>query len=64
MNRTVLEQKAAESVLGPLADYVMRVGMEKGLSDYNKAEIVGLIDTVLEAYHTSLQTLYKNEVPF
>lgn len=64
MNRTDLEQNAAESVLGPLADYVMRVGMEKGLGNYSKAEIVGLVDTVLESYHTSLQTFYKNEVPF
>ena len=47
MNRTDLEQKAAESVLVPLADYVMAVGMEKGLGDYSKTEIVGLVDTVL-----------------
>jgi hypothetical protein len=64
MNRTDLEQKAAESVLAPLADYVMAVGMGKGLGDYSKTEIVGLVDTVLESYHQTLQELYKDEVPF
>lgn len=64
MNRTDLEQKAAESVLAPLADYAMAVGMDKGLGDYSKTEIVGLVDTVLESYHQTLQELYKDEVPF
>lgn len=61
---TDLEQKAAESVLAPLADYVMAVGMDKGLGDYSKTEIDGLVDTVLESYHQTLQELYKDEVPF
>lgn len=64
MNRTDLEQKAAESVLAPLADYVMAVDMDKGLGHYSKTEIVGLVDTVLESYHQTLQELYKDEVPF
>ena len=64
MNRTDLEQQAAESVLAPLADYVVKVGMDKGLGNYSKAEIVGLVDTVLESYHNTLQILYKDEVPF
>ena len=64
MNRTDLEQKAVESVLGPLGDYVMQVGMDKGLGQYSKAEILGLVDTILEAYHRTLQELYKDEVPF
>ena len=62
--RTGLEQQAAESVLPALGDYVAGVGMEKGLADYSKAEIQGLVDTVLEAYHIQLQRLYKDEVPF
>ena len=61
---TDLEQKAAESVLASLADYVMAVGMEKGLGSYSKDEIIGLVDTVLESYHCTLQELYKDEVPF
>jgi hypothetical protein len=40
VNRTDLEQKAAESVLAPLADYVMAVGMQKGLGSYSKGEII------------------------
>lgn len=64
VNRTDLEQKAAESVLGPLADYVISVGMDKGLGVYSKEEITGLVDTILESYHHTLQELYKDEVPF
>ena len=64
VNQTALEQKAAASVLNPLADYVMQVGMDKGLGDYSKAEMLGLVDTVLEAYHSHLQELYQDEVPF
>lgn len=64
MHVTDLEQKAAESVLGPLADYVVSVGMNKGLGDYTKTEITGLVDAVLNAYHAALQELYKDEVPF
>jgi len=62
--RTGLEQQAAESVLPALGDYVAGIGMEKGLGAYTKPEIQGLVDTVLEAYHLQLQTLYKDEVPF
>jgi hypothetical protein len=64
MSRTDLEQKAGESVLGPLADYVVSVGMNKGLGNYSKTEITGLVDAVLNAYHAALQDLYKDEVPF
>ena len=64
MNRTDLEQQAVDSVLEPLADYVVRVGLDKGLGHYSKAEIQALVDTILEAYHTSLRALYKDEVPF
>lgn len=64
VNRTDLEQKAVESVLGALADYVVSVGIEKGVGSYSKAEITGLVDTVLEAYHATLQELYKDGVPF
>lgn len=64
MNRTDLEQRAAHSVLGPLGDYVVSVGLEKPLADYTKKEITGLVDTILEAYHTTLHELYKDEIPF
>jgi endogenous inhibitor of DNA gyrase (YacG/DUF329 family) len=49
VNRTDLEQKAAESVLAPLADYAMAVGMEKGLGSYSKDEIIGLVAPSREA---------------
>ena len=61
---TDLEQQAADSVLIPLADYVVSVGIDKGLGSYSKDEIVGLVNTILESYHCTLQELYKDEVPF
>ena len=64
VNKTDLEKRAIESVLPDLADYVVQVGMNKGLGHYSKQEIIGLVEAVLESYHTTLQTLYHNEVPF
>lgn len=63
MSRIDFEQKAAESVLEALADYVVSIDMDRGLGDYTKAEIIGLVDVVLNAYHTALQKLYKDQVP-
>ena len=64
MNRTDLEQQAFESTLTPLSDYVVNVGLEKNIAQYTKVEILGLVETILNAYHHNLQTLYKNEIPF
>lgn len=62
--KTSLELKAENLVIGPLADYVCSVGSDKALEDYSKPEIHGLIDTVLESYHSTLQKLYEEEIPF
>ena len=64
MSRLDFEQQAALSVLSPLADYVVNVGAEKTLSHYSKAEVIGLVDTILKAYHDTLKALYQTEVPF
>jgi hypothetical protein len=47
-----------------IGNYVVGVGMDKELGHYSKIEIVGLVDTLLRSYHTTLQELYKDEVPF
>lgn len=64
VNKTDLERKALMMVFDPLADYIVEIGMEKGVGHYTKEEAEGLVDTVLEAYHDALQELYKTEVPF
>lgn len=62
--KTDLEQKAEAAVIEPLANYVCRIGMTKPVSDYSRSDIEGLITTVLDNYHSTLQALYKDEVPF
>lgn len=64
VNGSQLEKQAEAAVIGPLADYVCGVGSDKGLKDYSKAEIDGLITIVLESYHNTLHELYKGEIPF
>ncbi len=63
MNTTEREQQAVLATLGPLGDYIARIGLEKGLSDYSRAEILGLVETIVNAYHQRLQTFYSDETP-
>ena len=63
-NQHALEQHAAHAVLRPLGDYVAIIGSDKALAQYSKAEIHGLIQVVLDSYHTELKALHKNEIPF
>lgn len=58
-----MEQQAIEFTLGPLGDYVVRVGMDKGLGHYSRDEILGLVTSVLNSYHQNLHELYQDEVP-
>jgi|GEM_PF-2300557 len=64
MNRIPMEKMAEAAVIAPLADYVCDVGMHKALKDYSKPEIEGLIQVVLETYHTTLQTSIGEDIPF
>lgn len=64
VTKTELEQQAIEATLGPLGDYVAIMGLERPLSQYSKAEILGLLNVVFDSYHDTLQTLYKDEIPF
>ncbi len=61
------EQHAAlaeQATLQPLGDYVVKVGMDKGLGHYTKAEIQGLVKTIVDAYHQNLQDIYSEDIPF
>jgi endogenous inhibitor of DNA gyrase (YacG/DUF329 family) len=64
VNKTDLETRAEQSVLIPLGDYVSTIGLAIPLRDYSKAQIEGLVKTVLDSYHTELQRLTENEIPF
>ncbi len=64
VNKTDLEIKAEQSVLIPLGDYVAGIGMEKSLAEYSKEQIKELVNTILTSYHTELQRLTQDEIPF
>ena len=51
---TPTETKAMQSVLKPLGEYVMEVGIEKPLGHYTKEEILTLIEVVITAYQDFL----------
>lgn len=57
------ESKALESVLQPLGDYVVSVGMDKPLSQYKRFEILELIDVVITNYQNKLRELTPNDAP-
>ncbi|MFL0805546.1 MAG: hypothetical protein K6L81_17665 [Agarilytica sp.] len=55
---------AEQATLPPLGDYVVQVGMDKGLGHYTKAEIQGLVKTIVDAYHQKLKDIYSEDIPF
>ncbi|MEG9862788.1 MAG: DUF6511 domain-containing protein [Parvularculales bacterium] len=59
-----MEQQAREKTLQPLADYVVKIGMSKGLEKYSKTEIEGLIKVVTDSYKKYLNELLEEDVPF
>lgn len=64
MNPKENERRAKEATLNPLGDYVVNVGISKGLGSYTLDEIQGLVDTVLNAYHKHLEDIYSDDIPF
>lgn len=64
VNKTDLEIEAEQSVLVPLGDYVARIGLDVSLGAYTNEQIAGLVSTILDSYHSELQTLTKDKVPF
>ncbi len=55
---------AEKATLQPLGDYVVQVGMNKGLGNYTKKEIQGLVKTIVDAYHQKLEEIYSEDIPF
>lgn len=55
---------AEQATLPPLGDYVVQVGMDKGLGNYTKEEIQGLVKTIIDAYQKKLEDIYSEDIPF
>ena len=49
-----LEIAAMRSALAPLGDYVASIGMERPLADYGKAEVLRLVEVVVDAYQAHM----------
>ena len=62
-NPTSNESRALESVLQPLGDYVVSIGIDKPLSEYERAEILQLINVIITNYQDKLRELTPNDAP-
>ena len=62
VNQPALEQAARTAVIPALANYVMTIGVEKGLAAYSRPEIERLIQIVVEHYQQARQQAYHTEV--
>ena len=49
-----LEIAAMRAALAPLGDYVASIGMERPLADYGKAEVLRLVEVVVDAYQAHM----------
>jgi len=49
-----MELAAMRSALAPLGDYVASIGMTRPLADYGKAEVLRLVEVVVDAYQAHM----------
>ena len=49
-----MELAAMKSCLPPLGEYVASIGMERPLADYGKAEVLRLVEVVVDAYQAHM----------
>ena len=49
-----LEIAAMRAALAPLGDYVASIGMDRPLADYAKAEVLRLVEVVVDAYQAHM----------
>ena len=67
---TSMEIRARQSILEPLGDYVVAIGMDKPLANYSRDEINGLVAVVINSYQKFMQDQEEwsktldDEVPF
>lgn len=55
-----LELAARHSCLAPLGEFVADIGMERPLTDYQREEVVQLIDVVVCAYQRHMVEAYEH----
>lgn len=61
---TAQEMKAMHSVIEPLSEYIdAEIGWETPLGDYDRHEIMSLIEVVVTAYHDALLKETANRYP-
>lgn len=51
---TEMELAAMRAALAPLGDYVASIGMARPLADYGKAEVLRLVEVVVDAYQAHM----------
>ena len=49
-----MELAALKSCLPPLGEYVASIGMTRPLADYGKAEVLRLVEVVVDAYQAHM----------
>ncbi len=64
MKLTEMEQEAVIATLPGLGAYVAGIGSDKGLADYSRDEVLGLIATCVKEFRTQLHDIIGEEVPF
>lgn len=54
INTTDMENEAIASCLMPLGDYVGTIGMQRPLADFNRQEVLTLIEVVVTAFQARM----------
>lgn len=54
-----MEQAAMRSCLAPLGECVAEIGMQRPLADYQRSEVLNLIEVVVTAYQSHMTTEHE-----
>lgn len=61
IDATETERAAMVAALRPLGDFVAQLGLQRPLADYNRDEILTLVEVVVDAYHDHLVEAAEHE---
>ena len=56
-----METESMHSALVPLGEFVGSIGMDRPFSQYSKAEVLRLIEVVIDAYQGSMLTKHEEQ---
>ena len=56
-----METESMQSALLPLGEFVSSIGMDRPFSQYTKAEVLRLIEVVIDAYQTSMLSKHEEQ---